>query len=74
VGVAARALLDAANRGTLSRCDVEALAQEWLAVTGGDLALAVLDGDDDHLAARVVDLCSHVLDVLEASRRAQGAG
>ena len=66
VGVAARALLDAAARGSVEREDADALANEWLALTGGDLALDVLRGDDEHAATRLVELASHVLSVVDA--------
>ena len=65
VGLAAATLLDAAERGVVERAAAEALAREWLALTGGDVALAVLEGDDEHVAARVVELCGQVLSTLE---------
>jgi hypothetical protein len=74
VGIAARVLLDAAERGVIEREDVDALALEWLALTGGDVALAVLQGDEEHLATRVVELCAHVLRVVEATGDAGEGG
>jgi hypothetical protein len=39
----------------------------WVRRPGGDLALEVIEGDDEHAAARLVELASHVLRVVEAS-------
>jgi hypothetical protein len=64
VGIAARALLEAAERGVVQREDAEALACEWLEVTGARLALDVIEQDDEHAAARVIELANHVLRVL----------
>ncbi len=69
MGVAARALLDGAERGVVQREDAEALAREWLELTGGDLAIEVIEGDDEHAAARLVELCSHVLRVVSSEER-----
>ncbi len=70
VGIAARALLDAAERGVVFRDDAEALAREWLEATGGNLALEVIEANDDHAAARVIELAQHVLRVLATDESA----
>jgi hypothetical protein len=67
VGIAARSLLDAAERGCVRREDADALAQEWLALTGGDLAIDGLDGHDEHAAMHLIELAGHVLRVVEAN-------
>jgi hypothetical protein len=69
VGIAARALLEDAERGVVVREDAEALAMQWLDLTGADLALGVLDCDDEHAATRLIDLASHVLRVIEADAK-----
>jgi hypothetical protein len=61
VGIAAKALLDAVERGEVERADADALAREWLELTGGHLAIEVIEGDDEHAAARLVELCEHVV-------------
>jgi hypothetical protein len=62
VGIAARALRDAAERGVIERDEVDALAPQWLTLTGGDHALAVLESDDEFTATRVIELCERILD------------
>jgi len=70
VGIAARALLDAAERGVVFRDDAVALAREWLEATGGDLAIEVIEAGDEHAAARVIELAQHVLRVLATDESA----
>ncbi len=70
MGIAARALLDAAERGVVFRDDAEALAREWLEATGGDLAIEVIEAGDEHAAARVIELAQHVLRILATDESA----
>jgi hypothetical protein len=69
VGIAARALRDAAERGVIERDDVDALAHEWLTLTGGDHALAVLEIDDEFIATRVIEFCERILDAAATDGR-----
>jgi hypothetical protein len=73
VGGFARTVLEAAERGVVVREDANALAQEWLELTGGDLALDVLEGDEEHAAMRLIELASHVLRVIEADAAEVGS-
>jgi hypothetical protein len=46
--------------GSVDHERAEAFAKNWLAISGGDLALAVLEGGP-FAAARLVELCEIVL-------------
>jgi hypothetical protein len=62
------------EHGAIAPERVEAFARNWLAVTGGDLALRVLDGGE-FIAARFVELCKHVLhSTVEPAGRSAGSG
>ena len=60
--LASRLLELAAAGEPLPLEDAHALARAWLAATGGDVALAVLEGGE-HVTARVIQLCARVLAV-----------
>lgn len=72
VGRAARILVDAAERRCVLRDDAERLAREWLALSGVELASAVLTATDEDLALRVIELAAHVLRVLDVTRAVGG--
>ncbi len=59
----AESVLQQATEGSVAREDAEALAREWLAITGADLAMQVLLGGT-HEATRLVELCGYVLRTL----------
>jgi hypothetical protein len=67
----------AAAQGAVPREEAEALARDWLALTGADVAMRVLTGGT-HEAAQLVELCSFVLRTLgvsaEPERASEGGG
>ncbi len=58
---AAGLLRKAADGKALSREEVHALAWGWLEVTGGNVALAVLDGGGFEVA-RTIEFCGRIID------------
>jgi hypothetical protein len=53
-------LVEANERGAVDRARAEEFARHWLAISGGELALSVLEGGP-FAAARLIGLCEFVL-------------